>query len=231
MHRGYIKDYRKGIDNPLFKKPLVWHFWGYCLKRANHKNIEIDFNGKPLLLERGSFLISLNNASDETGLTIKNIRTAIKSLENHKMIEKTTKQVAKQATIINVINYGLYQGQEDQEGKASGTRVAKQGQSNGKVVAIDKNVNNENNGKKKDHSVNKPTNVSDQTWRDFLTHRKSLKAPISQTVINTFIKESEKAGMTLESSFIESISRGWRGFKAEWVNNSQQKGTKNTTVF
>jgi hypothetical protein len=73
---------------------------------------------------------------------------------------------------------------------------------------------------KKNNTILKPENVTEQTWNDFLTHRKNLKAPITQTVINTFIKQAGLANMSLEDALIESISRSWRGFKAEWLKNS-----------
>lgn len=68
----------------------------------------------------------------------------------------------------------------------------------------------------------KPENVSDQTWKDFLIHRKSKKASVTQTVINNFTKQAELAEMSLESALIESISRGWSGFKAEWMKSKAQ---------
>ena len=142
MHRGFVKDYRKGIDNPLFKKPLIWHFWGYCLKRANHKDVEIDFNGKPLLLKRGSFLMSLEKTSKETGLSKQNIRTAIKNLVNHKMIENLTQKVTQQATLINVINYGVYQDFTNQPNTATNKELTQSQHSANTGLTLDKNVKN-----------------------------------------------------------------------------------------
>lgn len=74
---------------------------------------------------------------------------------------------------------------------------------------------------KKKTTIPKPENVTDQTWSDFLTHRKNKKAPVTQTVLNAFAKQAELAGMSLEDAFIESVSRGWAGFKAEWVKNKK----------
>lgn len=68
-------------------------------------------------------------------------------------------------------------------------------------------------------TINKPEKVTDQTWNDFLNHRKNKKAPITQTVINSFLKESNLACMPLEDTLIETMTRGWTGFKAEWVKN------------
>ncbi len=54
---------------------------------ANHKDKEIFFNGKPFLVKRGSFVMSLNTAKINTGLSVQNIRTAIKVLTNFKIVE------------------------------------------------------------------------------------------------------------------------------------------------
>lgn len=76
--------------------------------------------------------------------------------------------------------------------------------------------------------INKPEKVTDQTWNDFINHRKNKKAPITQTVINSFSKESSLAGITLEDALIETMTRGWTGFKADWIKNkSFQKVTNN----
>jgi hypothetical protein len=145
MHRGFVKDYRKGISNPLFSKPLIWHFWTYCRLRANFKDTVIDFNGKPFEVKRGSFIMSLKTASNETGLTAQNIRTAIKILVSHKMIEKSTKELTKQATVITVLNYDVYQQQEEETNKASNKVLTKCQQSPNKVLTIDNNVKNDKN--------------------------------------------------------------------------------------
>lgn len=70
----------------------------------------------------------------------------------------------------------------------------------------------------------KPENVSEQIWQDFLAHRKAKKAPVTETVINRFAQEAEKIGWTLEQALVESCAQNWQGFKAEWVKNSQNRG-------
>jgi hypothetical protein len=72
-------------------------------------------------------------------------------------------------------------------------------------------------------TARKPMDVSDQVWDDFITHRKAKKASITQTVINGYRTEADKAGFTLEQALMHSITQGWQGFKADWVT----KGTTN----
>jgi len=52
---------------------------------------------------------------------------------------------------------------------------------------------------------------------DFIKHRKSLKAPITITVISGYQREADKAGISIVEAVRTSIERGWRGFKAEWI--------------
>ena len=67
--------------------------------------------------------------------------------------------------------------------------------------------------------VNTPQNVSDEIWNSFIAQRKLSKATITQTVINSIQREADKAGWTLEQALAETVARGWRGFKAEWVKD------------
>jgi hypothetical protein len=77
---------------------------------------------------------------------------------------------------------------------------------------------------RKSKKIKKPDSVSDQVWIDFIAHRKIKKSNLTQTALNGIINQSRIAGWTLEDALCEIITRGWIGFKAEWVNNQQQKG-------
>jgi uncharacterized phage protein (TIGR02220 family) len=150
MHRGYIRLYRKGVDHPLFKKPLVWHFWSYCLLRANYKDREILFKNKPFILKRGSFMMSLKNASRDTGLTIQNIRTALKTLENFGMVKKSTQSLTKQATIISVIKFDEYQKPASDANAETNTVLTQSQHSLNTVLTTDNKVKKVKKLKKKE---------------------------------------------------------------------------------
>lgn len=66
-------------------------------------------------------------------------------------------------------------------------------------------------------AVLRPEGVSEQTWDDFLVHRKALGAAITQTGLNGIAKQATAAGWTLEAALAECCAQGWRGFKADWV--------------
>ena len=59
--------------------------------------------------------------------------------------------------------------------------------------------------------------VSEQTAVDWLALRKAKKAPVSRTALDAIKREANTTGMTLDSTLALCCTRGWQGFKAEWV--------------
>jgi uncharacterized protein YdaU (DUF1376 family) len=68
-----------------------------------------------------------------------------------------------------------------------------------------------------------PQLPTQQTLDDWLAMRKRLKANVSQTVINRFSSELQKAvdcGYTVDACLQECVTRNWRGFEFQWILNS-----------
>jgi hypothetical protein len=76
---------------------------------------------------------------------------------------------------------------------------------------------NHNHINKRATSVACPPDVSQQVWDDWVTLRKTKKAPITKTVLNGAIVEAKKLGWTLEQFLIEWCNRSSQGLKAEWI--------------
>jgi len=70
-------------------------------------------------------------------------------------------------------------------------------------------------------TVKRPDGVDEQIWQDFLVHRNRIKAPVTYTAMQGFIREAAKAGVTLEDALRISVERGWRGFRADWAHESK----------
>ena len=77
--------------------------------------------------------------------------------------------------------------------------------------------------KPKSASLEKPCDVSDQTWQDLLALRKAKKSPLTISAWNIAKKQIDEAqaktNHTLEQILLAWIERGWQGFKAEWYFN------------
>jgi uncharacterized protein YdaU (DUF1376 family) len=79
--------------------------------------------------------------------------------------------------------------------------------------------------------VNTPQGVTTETWEGFIAQRKLSKATITQTVINSIQREADKAGWTLEQALAETVTRGWRSFKADWVKDKPQAQQQQNKSF
>jgi uncharacterized protein YdaU (DUF1376 family) len=77
--------------------------------------------------------------------------------------------------------------------------------------------------KKKATSVACPDGVVDDVWQDWLQLRKAKKAPVTQTVVNSAIKEAEKAGISLNAFLTIWCARGSQGLQAEWLKPNERQ--------
>ena len=71
--------------------------------------------------------------------------------------------------------------------------------------------------------VQKPDDVSDQVWDDFCKLRAIKKAPITQSALDGIATQASQIKWTLEAALKECCTRGWTGFKGEWVNKSTKQ--------
>jgi hypothetical protein len=69
--------------------------------------------------------------------------------------------------------------------------------------------------------------VEEQVIADFKALRLKAKAPITPTAMQEIAKQAELAGLSLEGALRVCCARGWRGFKAEWVQDDRRKGGGN----
>jgi hypothetical protein len=72
-------------------------------------------------------------------------------------------------------------------------------------------------------AVDRPDDVAEQTWKDWLQHRKAKKAPVTETVVANARRESEKAGMPLDAFLQVWCLRGSQGLMADWLRPNERK--------
>jgi hypothetical protein len=98
--------------------------------------------------------------------------------------------------------------------------------------AIDTDTDTEQK-QKKATVVATPEGVSDSVWQEFIAHRKSKKARVTQLVIDGISEQARIAGWSLENALKETIVRNWQSFKADWVKdeNLSKTGQMNQRVI
>lgn len=120
----------------------------------------------------------------------------------------------------------------DKSGKASNAgKASAEARRNKRLTSVEQTLNERttdvqptNNQEPRNNKklLAPPEGVLDSVWTDFVQHRKAIKAPLTDTAIKGIEREAQKAGITLNNALQEICARGWRGFKAEWVANTQK---------
>jgi hypothetical protein len=112
---SFIKLFRKAKKNPLFKKPLTFHYFTYCLLSAWWSDEPTTFNqgGVEVLIRRGEFATTLKRSAYETGLSIQSVRTAIKVLKSTNVLtEDVTRGLTNGGRVLRVCKYSVYQAKK-----------------------------------------------------------------------------------------------------------------------
>lgn len=103
----YIKIFRKLLEWEWYTDGNTFRLFVHCLLKANWKA----GSWKGQKYERGQFITSLPTLCEETGLTMRQARTALDKL---KTTGEVTDKVTNKYRIITVKNYELYQGNDRQ---------------------------------------------------------------------------------------------------------------------
>tara|TARA_R110002020_G_scaffold66071_1_gene173977 strand:+ start:2828 stop:3586 length:759 start_codon:yes stop_codon:yes gene_type:complete len=117
---SYIKLFRKAKKNPLFKKPYTFHYFTYCLLSAwwSDEPTKFDLGGVEVLIRKGEFATTLRRSAYETGLSIQNVRTAIKTLKlTNVLTEDLTRGLTNGGRVLKVCKYSVYQAKKTEANK------------------------------------------------------------------------------------------------------------------
>jgi hypothetical protein len=156
----FIKIYRKLLNWEWYTDVNTKVLFLHCLLKANWK----DGSWRGYKYKRGQFITSLPSLARETGLTIKQVRTALKHL-------KQTGEVAdwhdSRIRIITVLSYDDYQDR----GRPTGSQKAGKGQTKGRQGAADirtyKNIKeNKEEYRPSDSQEDEGNPWPDDVWED-----------------------------------------------------------------
>ncbi|PIP06363.1 MAG: hypothetical protein COX51_08975 [Syntrophobacteraceae bacterium CG23_combo_of_CG06-09_8_20_14_all_50_8] len=123
MNRGYVRLWRKSLDKGWIKNHKLWAFWTWCLIKASHKEFNAIVGLQIVHLIPGQFIFGLLKASKETGLTIQEIRTILEFL---KKAGNLTIKSTNKFSVITIINWPTYQGEDTNEQQAKQQTTNKQ---------------------------------------------------------------------------------------------------------
>jgi len=78
---GWIEMHRKSLENGWLRNHKLWTFLTYCFLKASHKKRTSKIGHQSVELQPGEFIFGRKKASEETKLSIQEIRTCVTKLK------------------------------------------------------------------------------------------------------------------------------------------------------
>ncbi|MEE9351689.1 MAG: hypothetical protein V3U78_05470 [Thiotrichaceae bacterium] len=193
MDNGWIKLHRSFLNWEWYDSQNTSRLFIHCLLKANHK----DGKHQGDIVPRGTFLTSLDILSQQTGLSVKSVRTSLKHLE--KTGEIGTER-ARKGTRLTICKYDTYQSLEVTTGTETGTPRANEGQTKGTEGA----TNNNDKNKKKDKKI-------------------KIFVPPTLEEVKAYFKEKGFLESVAERAFTGYDENDWHDTKGNPVKNWKSK--------
>lgn len=224
MSHGWIKLHRDLKEKPIWKSstPEQKTILVTLLMMANHKENEWEWMGKPFKAKPGQFVTSIKSITEECGkgISSQNVRTALKRFENYGFL---TKESTKVNTLINIVNWGVYQESENKSNTLANNQLTNDSQTANKQLTTNKNVRTK--------ECNKNNNNSDINFKDFWEQNGfGMMLPVElekllawvddfagnrEIVMKALEVTSEQGANKRNYAYVNKILKNWesRGFK------------------
>ncbi|EAC4994993.1 DnaD domain protein [Listeria monocytogenes] len=224
MSLGWIKLHRDLKEKPIWKSstPEQKTILVTLLMMANHKENEWEWRGKPFKAKPGEFVTSIKSITEECGkgISSQNVRTALKRFENYGFL---TKKSTKVNTLINIVNWGVYQESENKPNTLANNQLTNDSQTANKQLTTNKNVRTK--------ECKNNNNNSDLNFKDFWEQNGfGMMLPVElekllawvddfagnrEIVMKALEVTSEQGANKRNYAYVNKILRNWeeRGFK------------------
>jgi len=224
MNQGYIKLYRKTVDNTIIRNPQLLQFWVWCLLKATHKEIEIHVGKQIVKLNPGQFIFGRKAAAAELFSTEMKIRGCLKSLQNsqnissksnHEIDQKVTTKITNKFTILTICNWELYQNDEEEDNQLNNQQTTNKQPTN----------NHKQEEKKKERTQNKFAPPLFEEVREYCQGRENGVNP--QRFVDFYSSKGWMVGKSKMKDWRAAV-RGWE--KPKENNTPSPSGTCNLCV-
>ena len=232
MNNGYIKLYRKCLENEFFlEKPFDrWRAFEYLLISARYKPSRVILKGQVIELEAGQLIVSEKKLAEKWDWSRGKVRRFLSLLESLQMIQVNGTAYG---TLVTIENYTKYQCDGTSDGTTDGTSYSTtdgttDGTSDGTHIKKDKKVK----------KVKKDKNIyNNARARVCKTHTANFSPPDIQDVKAYCIERKNNVDPERFIDFYEAKGwmvgknkmKDWRAAVRNWERNEASKSTAQTT--
>lgn len=241
MNEGWVKLHRILLDKPIWQKstPEQKVILITLLMMANHRENEWEWQGEKFKVKPGQMVTSLDSIKKECGkgISIRNIRTALNRFQKYEFL---TNKSTKTGRLITIINWELYQGNDDNPDKEDDKDLTKTRQRPDKDLTTNKNDKNVRMEEEvllsSDDDTQPPTINKNTPYQDIVDLYNSIcntlpkVEVISQKRKDKMRKTFKEAGEDIQkfklvfekankSDFLSGRDGKWHGCGFDWLIN------------
>lgn len=199
---GWIKLHRQIVDWEWYTDHNTFRVFIHLLLTANHK----DKKYRGIELKAGSIVTSRDILAIATGLSVRQIRTALDKL---KTTNELTIKTSSQGTIIEIVNYSKYQVETNE--------MTNERPTSDQQTTTNKNDNKERNTKYSFLASLLDNGFDEKLSREWMEVRKQKKAVNTQTAFDDFMTQVKKHGGDRNKILRKCVERSWKGFNHTWL--------------
>ena len=199
---GWIKLHRQIVDWEWYTDHNTFRVFIHLLLTANHK----DKKYRGIELKAGSIVTSRDILAIATGLSVRQVRTALDKL---KTTNELTIKTSSQGTIIEIVNYSKYQVETNE--------MTNERPTSDQQTTTNKNDNKERNTKYSFLASLLDNGFDEKLSREWMEVRKQKKAVNTQTAFDDFMTQVKKHGGDRNKILRKCVERSWKGFNHSWL--------------
>lgn len=212
--QGWIRLHRSTMNSSVWKNPVVWMVWCWCLLRANHKKSTFPFNGADIEILPGQFISGRDSAIKELGtLTPQQWRTAIKYL---KSTNRITIKSTNKFSLFTVIKWYEYQTDNQQPNQP----LTNEQPATNQPLTTDKNVKKEENEKKESVEDSAPLPKTFKNFRD------QARARIGNPPMEKMVLSEKQQGSVRSMKLLSRVHDAGIESGYDYLNEEDEQANK-----
>ena len=207
---GWVKLHRSLLEWEWYDDHNAKMLFLHCLLMANHK----DSSYKGQVVKRGTFLTGFDLLSRQLGVSVRQIRTAMKKLES---TGELTRIATNKGQAVTVVEYDKYQSGDSKATSKMSSSVTDERQASDKQATTNKNDKNVENDK--NTITETPSAELFETGEE--TKPKSKPRPTQDEVIDYLLDKMPQVNPDWTP---ERIKRAGSSMYEDWVENKWRDG-------
>lgn len=222
---GYLKLYRKTMDNPIVTKDAEHlAIWIFLLTEARYMPEDSLFGGKKVTLQPGQLTTGRKQIADKIRVTESKVQRVLKLFESEHLIEQ---QTSSRNRLISIVNWNTYQSDEQPNKR----------QVNNNRTTTEQQVNTPKEVKKgrSKENIYRAADLSEfsigvqQAIRDWLTYKEERNESYKETGLKAWLGQVRNKLKSYEDKYIidvieRSMASQYKGVVWDWLKDSPKKG-------